>query len=96
MALAATGLEAAVELLQNPVNGNTPGPEELETKVTRGMQRRATKSVRKAAMVGTDTLIAGVDLAKKTSVVVFMRASDRAPLGRLRHSLQSGRPRSIP
>lgn len=53
-------------------------------KVTRGMQRRDTKSVRKAAMVGTDTLIAGVDLAKKTSVVVFMRASDRAPLGRLR------------
>jgi len=84
VALAAGGLEAADELLQNPVNGNTPRPEELEMKVTRGMQRRATKSARRAAVVGTDTLIAGVDLAKKTSVVVFMRASDKAPLGRLR------------
>lgn len=53
-------------------------------KVTRGMQRRAAKAARRATMVGPDTLIAGIDLAKKHSVVVFLRARDRAPLGRLR------------
>ena len=53
-------------------------------KVTRGMQRKAAKATRRAALVGADTLIAGIDLAKTHSVVVFVRASDKAPLARLR------------
>ena len=52
-------------------------------KVTRGMQRNAAKLARRSAIVGPDTLIAGLDLAKRKSVVVFMRASDRVPLGRM-------------
>ncbi|MBJ7601014.1 MAG: hypothetical protein JF922_23455, partial [Candidatus Dormibacteraeota bacterium] len=43
-------------------------------KVTRGMQRRTAKLARRAALVGSDTLIAGIDLAKRESVVVFIRA----------------------
>jgi transposase len=58
--------------------------EGLSMKVTRGMQRKAVKAARRAALVGADTLIAGIDLAKTHSVVVFVRASDKAPLGRLR------------
>ncbi|PZS36345.1 MAG: IS110 family transposase [Pseudonocardiales bacterium] len=39
---------------------------------------------RRAALVGSDTLIAGIDLAKRESVVVFIRAKDKARLGKLR------------
>lgn len=53
-------------------------------KVTRGMRRRTVKLTRRAELVTQDTLIAGIDLAKKESVVVFVRARDKARLGRLR------------
>ncbi len=51
-------------------------PDGLEMKVTRGMRRRSAKLERRAQLVTPDTLIAGVDLAKKDSVVVFVRARD--------------------
>jgi len=53
-------------------------------KVTRGMRRRTAKLERRAALITPDTLIAGIDLAKADSVVVFVRARDKARLGRLR------------
>lgn len=53
-------------------------------KVTRGLQRKAVKATRRAALVGADTLIVGIDLAKKHSLAVFLRASDKAPLAKLR------------
>ena len=53
-------------------------------KVTRGMQRRTAKLARRVALVGSDTPIAGIDLAKRESVVVFIRAKDKARLGKLR------------
>ena len=53
-------------------------------KVTRGMRRRSAKLERRAQLVTPDTLIAGVDLARKESVVVFVRARDKVRLGRLR------------
>ena len=55
-------------------------------KVTRGMQRRTAKLARRSEIVTSETLIAGVDLAKKESVVVFVRASDKARLGHIRIS----------
>ena len=54
--------------------------------VTRGMRRRSEKMARRRDRLPADALIAGVDLAKKESVVVFVRASDRARVGRLRVS----------
>lgn len=51
--------------------------------LTRGMRRRAAKMARRAEMVTLHTLIAGVDVAMAKSTVVFMRASDKAPLGQL-------------
>lgn len=53
-------------------------------KGTRGMRRRTAKLERRARLITPDTLIAGVDLARKESWVVFVRARDKARLGRLR------------
>lgn len=53
-------------------------------KVTRGMRRKSEKLARRAQIVTQDTLIAGIDLAEKDSVVVFLRARDKTRLGRLR------------
>jgi hypothetical protein len=39
------------------------------------MQRRTAKLARRAALVDQDTLVAGVDIAKRESVVVFVRAA---------------------
>ena len=52
--------------------------------VTRGMRRQSSKLVRRRERLPADALVAGVDLAKKESVVVFVRAADRARVGRLR------------
>lgn len=52
--------------------------------VTRGMRRRSEKLARRRERLPADALIAGVDLAKKESIVVFVRAADRARVGRLR------------
>lgn len=52
--------------------------------VTRGMRRQSMKLARRRERLPADALIAGVDLAKKESVVVFVRAADRARVGRLR------------
>ena len=51
--------------------------------VTRGMRRQSTKLARHRAILPVDALIAGVDPAKKESVVVFTRAADRGRLGKL-------------
>ena len=51
--------------------------------ITRGMQRRTDKLARRRERLPADALIAGVDLGKKHSVVVFVRAADRARVGRL-------------
>ena len=47
-------------------------------KVTRGMQRRTAKLARRSEIVNDSTLLAGIDIAKRESLVVFTRASDRA------------------
>ena len=52
--------------------------------VTRGMRRQSMKLARRRERLPADALIAGLDLAKKEGVVVFVRAADRARLGRLR------------
>lgn len=52
-------------------------------KVTRGMRRRTEKLVRRAAIVTGRTLLAGVDIAKRESLAVFVRAGDKARLGKL-------------
>lgn len=51
--------------------------------VTRGMRRQSMKLARRRERLPADALIAGVDLAKKESVVVFSRAADRDRLGKL-------------
>lgn len=51
--------------------------------VTRGMRRQSMKLARHRAILPVDALIAGVDLAKKESVVIFTRAADRGRLGKL-------------
>ena len=53
-------------------------------KVTRGMRRRTAKLARRSEIVNSRTLVAGVDIAKRESVVVFVRAADKARVGRLR------------
>jgi transposase len=53
-------------------------------KITRGMQRKSAKLARRRQLIGLQTLIAGIDIAKRESVVVFMRASDKARVGQLR------------
>jgi transposase len=47
------------------------------------MRRRSEKQARRRERLPADALIAGVDLAKKEAVVVFVRASDRARVGKL-------------
>lgn len=51
--------------------------------ITRGMRRQSMKLARRREHLPVDALIAGVDLAKKESVVIFSRAADRARLGKL-------------
>ena len=51
--------------------------------VTRGMRRQSAKLARRRERLPVGALIAGVDLAKKESVVIFSRADDRARLGKL-------------
>lgn len=51
--------------------------------VTRGMRRQSMKLARRRERVAADALIAGVDLAKRESVVVFARAADRGRLAKL-------------
>ena len=51
--------------------------------VTRGMRRRSDKLARHRERLPADALIAGVDLGKRRSVVMFVRAADRARVGRL-------------
>ena len=53
-------------------------------KSTRGMRRRTAKLARRSEIVTRGTLVAGIDIAKKECVVVFVRASDKARVGRLR------------
>jgi transposase len=80
-------LAASVEVVEEPLQDsqlNHNEQEGLAMKVTRGMRRRTAKLERRSGLVTPDTLIAGVDLAKKESVVVFVRARDKARLGRLR------------
>jgi transposase len=48
------------------------------------MRRQSMKLARRRERLPADALVAGVDLAKKESVVVFVRATDRARVGRLR------------
>jgi transposase len=48
------------------------------------MQRRTAKLARRSAIVNRETLVAGIDIAKRESVVVFVRAADKARVGRLR------------
>jgi transposase len=48
------------------------------------MQRRSAKLARRSELVSRDTLVAAVDLAKKESVVMLVRAADKARLGTLR------------
>lgn len=52
--------------------------------VTRGMRRQSMKLARRRERLPADALIAGVDLAKKESVVLFVRAADRTRVGKLR------------
>jgi len=47
------------------------------------MQRRTAKLARRAEIVTRETLVVGIDIAKRESVVVFVRSSDRARLGKL-------------
>lgn len=53
-------------------------------KVTRGMRRRTEKLARRSEIVNSRSLVAGIDIAKRESVVVFVRAADKARVGRLR------------
>lgn len=53
-------------------------------KVTRGMRRRSAKLARRSEIVTRGTLVAGIDIAKRQSVVVFVRASDKVRLGTMR------------
>lgn len=79
--------DGSVAVVEEPLQGSElihDEPEGLDMKVTRGMRRKAAKLERRAQLVTPDTLIAGVDLARKECVVVFVRARDKARLGRLR------------
>lgn len=53
-------------------------------KSTRGMRRRTAKLLRRSEIVTRETLVAGIDIARRESVVVFVRATDKARVGRLR------------
>jgi len=53
-------------------------------KSTRGMRRRSAKLARRSEIVTRGALVAGIDIARKECVVVFVRAADKARIGRLR------------
>lgn len=53
-------------------------------KSTRGMRRRTAKLARRSEIVTRETLVAGIDIGKRECVVVFVRAADKARVGRLR------------
>lgn len=53
-------------------------------KSTRGMRRRTEKLARRSEIVTRETLVAGIDIARRESVVVFVRAADKARVGRMR------------
>ncbi|MBO0683856.1 MAG: IS110 family transposase [Candidatus Dormibacteraeota bacterium] len=53
-------------------------------KVTHGMKRRSAKLARRSELVTRDTLVVALDLAKSQSVVMLVRASDKARLGTMR------------
>ena len=53
-------------------------------KVTRGMLRRTAKLARRSELVSRDALVVAVDLGKKQSVVMLVRAADKARLGTMR------------
>jgi transposase len=53
-------------------------------KVTRGMQRRTAKLTRRSELVNRQTLVVGIDIAKRESLAVFVRAADKARLGALK------------
>ena len=53
-------------------------------KSTRGMRRRTAKLARRSEIVTRGALVAGIDIARKECVVVFVRAADKARVGRLR------------
>src|SRR5438132_1333944 len=72
------------ESLDNPGSTTNPESEGPAMKVTRGMRRRTAKLARRSAIVNEQALVAGVDIAKKECVVVFVRAADKARLGKLR------------
>jgi len=61
-----------------------PDEEGLVVKSTRGMRRRSAKLARRSEIVTRETLAAGIDIARRESVVVFVRAWDKARVGRLR------------
>ncbi|HLH71597.1 MAG TPA: hypothetical protein VKY90_21875, partial [Candidatus Dormibacteraeota bacterium] len=66
---------ARVAVVEEPLqDSQIPNePEGLAMRVTRGMRRRSTERGRRAQLVTSDPLIAGVDPAnKKKSVVVFV------------------------
>jgi transposase len=71
------------ESLDNPGSTTNPEVEGLAVKVTRGMQRRTAKLARRAEVVTRQTLVVGIDIAKRESVAVFVRSGDRARLGKL-------------
>ena len=52
--------------------------------VTRGMQRRTAKVMRRSQIVSGPTLVAGVDLAKRASIAMFVRADDKQRVDHLR------------
>lgn len=53
-------------------------------KLTRGMTRRNERLARRAAFAGDHTLVAAIDIARRESVVVFIRKADKARVGVLR------------
>ncbi len=53
-------------------------------KVTRGMRRQSEKLARRRERMPADALIAGVDLGKRESVVMFVSAADHRRLGTVR------------
>jgi transposase len=48
------------------------------------MKRRTAKLARRSEIVNSHTLVAGIDIAKRESLVVFVRSADKARLGKLR------------
>jgi transposase len=47
------------------------------------MQRRTAKLARRSAIVNAETLVVGIDIAKRASLAILVRARDKARLGKL-------------